>query len=69
MYACKAGRTTDDYHNMMLRQFELHLFPAIGEKNIADIEGKKLFDLFCGIAGKMNARGKPMIYMTKKLCQ
>lgn len=69
LYASKAGRTTDDYRNTMLRQFELHLFPAIGEKNIADIEGKELFDLFSGIAGKMNARGKPMTYMAKKLCQ
>ena len=69
LYASKAGRTTDDYRNTMLRQFELHLFPAIGEKNIADIEGKELFDLFCGISGKLNARGKPMTYMAKKLCQ
>ena len=69
LYASKAGRTTDDYRNTMLRQFELHLFPAIGERNIADIEGKELFDLFSGIAGKMNARGKPMTYMAKKLCQ
>ena len=69
LYASKAGRTTDDYRNTMLRQFEIHMFPAIGEKNIADIEGKELFDLFCGIAGKMNARGKPMTYMAKKLCQ
>ena len=69
LYASKAGRTTDDYRNTMLRQFELHLFPAIGEKNIADIEGKELFDLFCGISGKLNAMGKPMTYMAKKLCQ
>lgn len=69
LYASKAGRTTDDYRNTMLRQFELHLFPAIGEKNIADIEGKELFDLFSGIAGKINAKGKPMTYMAKKLCQ
>ena len=69
LYSSKAGRTTDDYRNTMLRQFELHLFPAIGEKNIADIEGKELFDLFSGVAGKMNAKGKPMTYMAKKLCQ
>ncbi len=69
LYASKAGRTTDDYRNTMLRQFEIHLFPAIGEKNIADIEGKELFDLFSGIARKINAKGKPMTYMAKKLCQ
>ena len=69
LYERKAGRTTDDYRNTMLRQFELHMFPVIGKKNIADIEGKELFDLFVGVAGKLNARGKPMTYMAKKLCQ
>lgn len=69
LYESKAGRTTDDYRNTMLRQFEIHLFPSIGKKNIADIEGKELFDLFVGVAGKMNAKGNPMTYMAKKLCQ
>lgn len=69
LHASKEGRTTDDYRNTMLRQFELHLFPVIGAKNIADIEGKELFDLFVRVAGKTNAKGKPMTYMAKKLCQ
>ncbi len=60
LYASKAGRTTDDYRNTMLRQFELHLFPSIGQKHMADIEGKELFDLFKSVADKRNSRGKPM---------
>ena len=69
LYERKAGRTSDSYRHTMLRQFELHMFPVIGKKNIADIEGKELFDLFCGTASMLNARGKPMTYMAKKLCQ
>ncbi len=69
LHASKAGRTTDDYRNTMLRQFELHLFPAIGQKHIADIEGKELYGLFKSVADKVNSRGKPMTYMAKKLCQ
>lgn len=69
LYASKAGRTTDDYRNTMLRQFEIHLFPAIGEKNIADIEGKELFDLFKSVADKRNSRGKPMpIWQRNSAC-
>lgn len=69
LYASKQGRTTEDYRNTMLRQFEIHLFPSIVQKHMADVEGKELFDLFKSIAGKMNSRGKPMTYMAKKLCQ
>lgn len=69
LYESKQGRTTDDYRNTMLRQFELHLFPSIGQKHMADIEGKELFDLFKSVADKRNSRGKPMTYMAKKLCQ
>lgn len=69
LHASKAGRTTEDYRNTMLRQFELHLFPAIGQKHIADIEGKELYALFKSVADKVNSRGKPMTYMAKKLCQ
>lgn len=69
LYFSKQGRTTDDYRNTMLRQFEIHLFPVIGGKNIADIEGKELLDLFKAIAKKTNSKGKPMTYMAKKLCQ
>lgn len=69
LHASKAGRTTEDYRNTMLRQFELHLFPAIGQKHIANIEGKELHGLFKSVADKVNSRGKPMTYMAKKLCQ
>ena len=69
LYESKQGRTTDDYRNTMLRQFELHLFPAIGAKNISAIEGRELFELLKTVADKTNSRGKPMTYMAKKLCQ
>lgn len=69
LHTSKQGRTTDYYRNKMLRQFEIHLFPVIGEKNIRDIEGKELFDIFKGIAEKTNKEGKTMTYMAKKLCQ
>lgn len=69
LYASKKGRTTDDYRNTMLRQFELHLFPAIGKKNIAEIEGRELFTLFKAVSEKLNSKGKPMTYMARKLCQ
>ena len=69
LYESKQGRTTDDYRNTMLRQFELHLFPAIGTKNISAIEGRELFELLKTVADKTNSRGKPMTYMAKKLCQ
>ena len=30
LYASKAGRTTEAYHNKIVREFEIHLFPVIG---------------------------------------
>ena len=69
LHASKQGRTTDYYRNKMLRQFEIHLFPVVGEKNVRDIEGKELFDIFKTIAEKKNKEGKSMTYMAKKLCQ
>lgn len=69
LYASKAGRTTDYYRNKMIRQLELHLFPFVGDKNIRDIEGRELADIFKGVAEKKNKEGKPMTYMAKKLCQ
>ena len=69
LHASKQGRTTDYYRNKMLRQFEIHLFPVIGERNIRDVAGKELFDIFKGIAEKTNKEGKTMTYMAKKLCQ
>lgn len=69
LYASKAGRTTDYYRNKMLRQLEIHLFPFVGDKNIKDIEGRELADIFKGVAEKKNKEGKPMTYMAKKLCQ
>ncbi len=53
----------------MLRQFELHLFPTIGQKPIEQIEGRELLDLFKSISEKLNGMGKPMTHMAKKLCQ
>ncbi|MCZ4063905.1 integrase arm-type DNA-binding domain-containing protein [Oxalobacter aliiformigenes] len=69
LYASKAGRTTDYYRNKMIRQLELHLFPFVGDKNIRDIEGRELADIFKGVAEKKNKEGKPMTYMAKRLCQ
>jgi integrase len=68
LHAGKAGKTTEEYRNKILRQFEIHLFPAIGQKNIKDIEGKELLALFRGVAQKSNHR-RPMTYMARKLCQ
>ena len=69
LHASKQGRTTEDYRNTMLRQFELHLFSSIGQKPIEQIEGRELLDLFKSISAKLNGKGKPMTYMAKKLCQ
>lgn len=69
LHSSKKGRTTEDYRNTMLRQFELHLFPSIGQKPIQQIEGRELLDLFKSISVKLNSKGKPMTYMAKKLCQ
>lgn len=59
----------NDYRNTMLRQFERHLFPTIEAKNISDISGMALFDLFKSVANKTSSRGKPMTYIAKKHCQ
>ncbi len=64
----KAGKTTEEYRDKMLRQFEIHLFPVIGMKPLRNIEGKELLALFRNVAGKTN-HGRPMTYMAKKLCQ
>ncbi len=69
LYARKEGRTTEDYRNTMLRQFELHVFPVVGHKNIAEIKNSELIALLTAVAEKKNAKGKPMTYMAKKLCQ
>ncbi|WAW02157.1 integrase arm-type DNA-binding domain-containing protein [Oxalobacter formigenes] len=69
LHVSKQGRTTDYYRNKMLRQFEIHLFPVVGEKNIKNIEGRDLLDIFKVIAKKKNKEGKSMTYMAKKLCQ
>lgn len=68
LHDAKKGRTTEEYRDKMLRQFEIHLFPVIGHKPIAEIEGKELLALFREIASKTN-HGRPMTYMAKKLCQ
>lgn len=69
LYASKAGRTTEAYRNKMLREFEIHLFPVIGNKHIKDITGGELTSIFQDIAQKTNKEGKPMTYMAKKLCR
>lgn len=69
LYASKAGRTTEAYCNKILREFEIHLFPVIGNKHIKDITGGELTSIFQGIAKKTNKEGKPMTYMAKKLCR
>ena len=69
LYQSKQGRTTDDYRNTMLHQFESHLFPVVGAKNIAEIDGKAWLELFNIVARKLNNKGMPMTYMARKLCQ
>ena len=68
LHDVKAGKTTDEYRDKMLRQFEIHLFPAIGHKPIKEIKGSELLTLFKAVAEKTN-HGRPMTYMAKKLCQ
>jgi len=68
LYESKRGRVTEESRDKMLRQFEIHLFPEIGHKNMAEIEGKELLELFRKVAAKTN-HGRPMTYMAKKLCQ
>lgn len=68
LYDSKAGKVTDEYRNKMLRQLELHLFPAIGKKHINDIKGKELLAILRKVAEKTN-HGRPMTYMASKLCQ
>ena len=60
LYTSKAGRTTEAYRNKMLREFEIHLFPHIGNKHIKDITGGELTSIFQDIAQKTNKEGKPM---------
>jgi hypothetical protein len=46
LHASKAGKVTEESRDKMLRQFEIHVFPVIGHKSIAEIEGRELLDLF-----------------------
>ncbi len=64
----KGTKTTDEYRNRMLRQFEIHLFPLIGHKPIDQIKGSELLEIFRNIAERTN-HGRPMTYMAIKLCQ
>jgi integrase len=68
LHAGKVEKTTEEYRDKMLRMLEIHLFPAIGKKNIKDIESKELLALFRSVAEKTN-HGRKMTYMAKKLCQ
>jgi len=68
LYESKKGSVTEEYRDKMLRQFEIHLFPEIGHKHMAEIEGKEWLELFNKIAEKTNHNRK-MTYMAKKLCQ
>lgn len=52
----------------MLRQFEIHVFPIIGNKPIDEITGTELLNLFRSVATKTN-HDRPMTYMAQKLCQ
>ncbi|MDF2939712.1 MAG: intA [Gammaproteobacteria bacterium] len=67
LYAHKAGKTTEDYRNLMIRQLEIHVFPEIGKKHITEITGAELISLFKAVAQKTN-HGRPMTYMARKLC-
>ncbi len=68
LHEAKAGKTSDEHRDRMLRQLEIHVFPKVGQKHIADIEGLELLNLFRGVAAKKN-HGRPMTYMAKRLCQ
>ena len=64
----KASKTSDKHRNRMIRQFEIHLFPLIGDKLINEIQSSELLTIFRNIAAKTN-HGRPMTYMAKRLCQ
>lgn len=68
LYESKAGRVTEDSRDKMLRQLEIHVFPAIGHKHLKEIEGKELLSLLRSVAEKTN-HGRKMTYMARKLCQ
>ena len=60
LYASKAGRTTEAYRNKMQREFEIHLFPVIGNKHIKDITGGKMTTIFQGLAKKTDKESNSM---------
>ncbi|MCX7123294.1 MAG: recombinase, partial [Gammaproteobacteria bacterium] len=68
LHKAKAGKTSDESRNKMLRQLEIHVFPVVGHKHIMDIKGAELLELFRKVALKTN-HGRPMTYMAKRLCQ
>jgi integrase len=68
LHKAKAGKTSDESRNKMLRQLEIHVFPVVGNKHIVDIKGAELLELFRKVALKNN-HGRPMTYMAKRLCQ
>ncbi|MDR0933965.1 MAG: integrase arm-type DNA-binding domain-containing protein, partial [Burkholderiaceae bacterium] len=68
LHASKEGKVTDEARDKMLRQLEIHVFPLVGHKRLAEIEGKELLELFRSIADKEN-HGRKMSYMAKRLCQ
>ncbi len=61
-------KATQEYCYKMLRLFEIHVFPRIGHKDIADIKGAELLALFNEVAQKKN-HDRPMTYLAKTLCQ
>ncbi len=68
LHASKEGKTTDEHRNKMLRQLEIHVFPTLGHKHVAEIDSAELLDLLRGVAKKTN-HGRPMTYMALCLCQ
>jgi integrase len=48
--------------------FEIHLFPALGDKNIKDIKPHEIMAVLEGIAAKKNKKGQKMSYSCHKFC-
>jgi integrase len=65
----KQGSVSDDHVQKIIRQFEIHVFPVVGNKLVSEIKGAEWLELFRIVGAKKNNRGKLMSHMAKKLCQ
>lgn len=65
----KKDKVTAGYLNQFVGGMEKHIFPVIGDRDIREIEGRELLDLFMSISHKQNNKGNPMTYIARKACQ